>query len=53
MPYLDAYLLLGEIYRQQGKCTDAVNVLRRALEIPGFSAEERTILERNIAALPE
>lgn len=53
VPYLDAYLLLGEIYRQQGKCTDAVNVLRRALEIPGFSAEERTILERNIAALPE
>ena len=52
-PYLDVYLFLGDIYRQQGKSKDAVQLLKTAVGIPGFSAEEREVLERSVSALSD
>jgi tetratricopeptide (TPR) repeat protein len=40
--YPDAYLLLADIYAQQGKKDEEVNVCKRALEAPGLPERART-----------
>jgi len=52
-PYVDAILLLGEIYSKQGKTKEARTLYRRALESGRLSSEEGGLLESRIAALPE
>jgi tetratricopeptide (TPR) repeat protein len=52
-PYVDAILLLGEIYLKQDKKREARILYRRTLESGRLSPEERGILESRIAALPE
>jgi tetratricopeptide (TPR) repeat protein len=52
-PYVDAILLLGEIYLKQGKTKEARTLYRRVLESARLSPEERGLLEGRIAALAE
>jgi tetratricopeptide (TPR) repeat protein len=52
-PYLDAIVMLGNIYFKQGKTKEARALYRRALETGRLSPEERGLLEARIAALPK
>jgi tetratricopeptide (TPR) repeat protein len=47
----DAILLLGDIYRQQGKKQTAEDLYRNALKAEGISDEDRTRLEMQILEL--
>jgi tetratricopeptide (TPR) repeat protein len=49
--YPDAYLLLADIYEQQGKKDDAAKVCTRALEAPGMSERARTYFKPRLEAL--
>jgi Tfp pilus assembly protein PilF len=40
--YPEAYLLLADIYEQQGKKDEAAKVCNRALEVPGMPERVRT-----------
>jgi len=52
-PYIDAVLMLGEIYLKQGNPTGARTLYQRTLESGRLSTEERELLRSKIAALPE
>jgi tetratricopeptide (TPR) repeat protein len=52
-PYVDAILLLGEIYSKQGKTEEVRTLYRRALERGRLSPEEHGLLESRIMAFSE
>lgn len=52
-PYIDATLLLGEIYLKQGKIKEARNLYQSALSSGLLSPEEKRLLENGIAELPK
>jgi len=45
------YLLLADIYEQQGKKDEAVKVCKRALEVPGLPERARTYFKERLEAL--
>jgi tetratricopeptide (TPR) repeat protein len=47
--YPDAYLLLADIYQQQGKKDEAAKVCYRALEVPGMPEGARKYFKERIA----
>ncbi|MBN1570306.1 MAG: tetratricopeptide repeat protein [Acidobacteria bacterium] len=53
VPYIDATLLLGEIYLKQGKIKEARSLYRQALESGLFPSHEAELLRSRISALPE
>ena len=52
-PYIDATLLLGEVYLKQAKIKETRTLYQRALESGLFSPEEKDLLENRIAELPK
>jgi tetratricopeptide (TPR) repeat protein len=49
--YLNAYLLLAEIYEQQGQAKEAENAYRKVLASEGLSSQERDFIESKLKKL--
>ena len=49
--YLDAYMLLGEIYEKQGKVNQAGSAYQQALQNPDLPVQNRMYIEQRIRAL--
>jgi len=49
--YLDAYMLLGEIYEKQGKVNEAGTAYQQALQNPDLPVQNRMYIEQRIRAL--
>ena len=50
--YADAYLLLADVYGQQGKKDEAVKVYNRALAVEGISPKAREYIKSRLEAMP-
>jgi tetratricopeptide (TPR) repeat protein len=51
--YLDAYLLLGDIYEKQGKLKEAESVYRKALSQPEMPIRVRHLLDAKLKRLSD
>ena len=51
--YPDAYLLLADIYEQQGKKDEAVKVYKRALAEQGISPKAKEYIKSRLEAVKE
>ena len=49
--YPEAYMLLADIYEQQGKSDEAAKICNRALETPGLSERARTYFKSRLDAM--
>jgi tetratricopeptide (TPR) repeat protein len=50
--YMDACLLLGDIYEKDGRTRDAEKLYRETLRLQGLAREYRNYLEARLSALP-